>query len=138
LFLTSFLFIRDKYQEFFVYGERTTAFLEDVSVYTSTGDNGGGGITYFTYHLRVPSFNNAIMEDNRNYQRKKVERLNLNNLNIGDTIEIKVLSKIEAKMLSHKGMKINEYNSFWENFWRFFYNCCYVGNCNLPLLFINI
>jgi len=70
--------------------------------------------------LRVPSKDNVVLEDrNHNYDYEKVERLKLNTLNIGDTLKIKILSKVETKMLSYKDMKINEYNSFWENFWFF-------------------
>jgi len=45
LFFISYFLIRDKYREFFVYGEITSAILEDVSAYTSSagGREGGGG-----------------------------------------------------------------------------------------------
>lgn len=121
LFFVSFFFIRNEYREFFVYGERTFAILEEISTRSSTGGRkGGGGKTFFTYHLRVPSKDNVILEDGRqSYDYRKAERLKLYDLNIGDTIGIKILSKYEAKMLSHKDMKINEYNSFWNNFWIF-------------------
>ena len=111
LFFVSFFTMRMKYREFVVYGERTTAILKDISILETAPTRGGGSAPIYCYKLRVPSKNNAILEDTDGNKKKYQQIMD----NIGDTLSIKITSKYEAKILSYKNIEISSYFAFWYN-----------------------
>jgi len=115
LFFVSFLTIRMKYREFVIYGEKTSAILEDINISKTAPTRGGGNTSIYHYKLRVPSKNNRIFEDIDGNEKKYQRIMD----NVGDTLNIKITGKYEAKILSYKNVEISPYFAFWYNFWIF-------------------
>lgn len=112
-----FLMIRQEIREHIYYGQIKEAKILEIEGVRDSGSKGGG----------VPTFNFVMkgVDNDRVYNevmtvkfsRESPIRRFKNEVEIGDTVTIKVLNKSQAKILLHEKREVQPYNSYSNLFW---------------------
>lgn len=112
-----FLMIRQEIREHIYYGQIKEAKVLEIEGARYSGSKGGG----------VPTFNiemKSLESDKFYYEIIKVNfrtespiRRFKNEVELGDTVTIKVLNKSQAKILEHNKQEVQPYNSYSNLFW---------------------
>ena len=109
VFFVSFYIARNEIKERFIYGDIVQSVVLENGSYTSSPSK-STGIRYFTFKVKpIEKYKNFILET-----REKVGNPNVNNLEVGDTLTIKIQTEKQAKIISIKGSKINDEKAY---FW---------------------
>ena len=109
VFFVSFCIARNEIKERFIYGDIVQSVVLENGSYTSSPSK-STGIRYFTFKVKpIEKYKNFILET-----REKVGNPNVNNLEVGDTLTIKIQTEKQAKIISIKGSKINDEKAY---FW---------------------
>ena len=109
IFFVSFCIARNEIKERFIYGDIVQSVVLEKGSYTSSPLK-STGIRYFTFKVKpIEKYKNSILEI-----RGKVGNPNINNLEVGDTLTIKIQTENQAKIISIKGNKINNEKAY---FW---------------------
>ena len=109
VFFVSFCIARNEIKERFIYGDIVQSVVLENGSYTSSPSK-STGIRYFTFKVKpIEKYKNFILET-----REKVGNPNVNNLQVGDTLTIKIQTEKQAKIISIKGSKINDEKAY---FW---------------------
>ena len=109
IFFVSFCIARNEIKERFIYGDIVQSVVLENGSYTSSPSK-STGIRYFTFKVKpIEKYKNFILET-----REKVGNPNVNNLEVGDTLTIKIQTENQAKIITIKGSKINDEKAY---FW---------------------
>ena len=109
IFFVSFCIARNEIKERFIYGDIVQSVVLEKGSYTSSAPKSTGS-RYFTFKVKpIEKHQNFILET-----REKVGSPDVKNLEVGDTLTIKIQTEKQAKIISIKGNKINdEHAYFW-------------------------
>ena len=109
IFFVSFCIARNEIKERFIYGDIVQSVVLEKGSYTSSAPKSTGS-RYFTFKVKpIEKHQNFILET-----REKEGNPDVNNLEVGDTLTIKIQTEKQAKIISIKGNKINdEHAYFW-------------------------
>ena len=108
-FFVSICIARNEIKERFIYGDIVQSVVLEKGSYTNSAPK-STGIRYFIFRVKsIEKHQNFILET-----REKVGNPNINNLEVGDTLTIKIQTEKQAKIISIKGNKINDENAY---FW---------------------
>jgi len=110
----SFLLIRAEYEEHFVYGEIHTVKIININVNSGTSDDIGFNYTYdldllnskkekYTAPMRLS--NSLWNSDKTILFTSRVKR--------GDSVQVKIISSHQARILKWKKIELNKYISYW-------------------------
>ena len=109
VFFVSFYIARNEIKERFIYGDIVQSVVLEKGSYTSSPPKSIGS-RYFTFKVKpIEKHQNFILET-----REKVGNPDVNNLEVGDTLTIKIQTEKQAKIISIKGNKINDEKAY---FW---------------------
>ncbi len=108
-FFVSICIARNEIKERFIYGDIVQSVVLEKGSYTSSPPKSTGS-RYFTFKVKpIEKYKNFILET-----REKVGNPDVNNLEVGDTLTIKIQTERQAKIISIKGNKLNDENTY---FW---------------------
>lgn len=108
VFLFLYAFVNTEIKEHFVYGQVTQGVVTDVKSYSSTS----AGSSVWTFSIKpIEIYPNVILESSETRGYKNVDYVN-----IGDTLTIKIRTETQATIINIKGEEINSIDSFWETF----------------------
>lgn len=108
-FFVSVCIARNEIKERFIYGDIVQSVVLEKGSYTSSPPKSTGS-RYFTFKVKpIEKYKNFILET-----REKVGNPDVNNLEVGDTLTIKIQTERQAKIISIKGNKLNDKNTY---FW---------------------
>lgn len=111
IFFVTFCIARNEIKERFIYGDIVRSIVLKKGNYSST-TKGGPGIDYHIFELKpIDMYTDFILEA-RGESKKSVIR----EISVGDTLTIKIQTERQARIISAKGNKINDENSY---FWLF-------------------
>ena len=109
VFFVSFCIARNEIKERFIYGDVVQSVVLEKGSYTSSLPKSTGS-RYFTFKVKpIEKYKNFILET-----REKVGNPDVNNLEVGDILTIKIQNEKQAKIMSIKGNKINDEKAY---FW---------------------
>lgn len=109
IFFVTFCIIRNEIKERFIYGDIIQSIVLEKGDYFST-TKGGPSIHYYTFKVKpIDKYTEFILE-----AREKPEKSVIREIVVSDTLTIKIQTEIQAKIISVKGNKINDENSY---FW---------------------
>lgn len=114
--LVVFLLVRADIQEHFFYGSVVQAKVLNIEVSTR-GDYGPGPPHYLISMINID--NGTKMDDSFtvNDGMDHTLRKFISQVQVKDTVEVKVLNKSQARILRHKGLEVQAYLSFYNLFW---------------------
>lgn len=109
IFFISFVIVRDGIREHFIYGEVLQGVILEKDSYISTTSK-GSSTHYWDFKVKpIDKYQKFILR-----AQEEVGNPIINNLDIGDTLTIKIQTEKQAKIISVKGEKVNDLNSY---FW---------------------
>lgn len=117
LMVLLFLMIRQEIWEHFVYGDKSNAKIVNIEALHNPSFPGGGPPKYKVVLIDLGSNNklNEIFTVNDGIDRSL--RNFINQVNVSDTVQIKVLNHSQAKILIYKDLEVQPYNSYINLFW---------------------
>lgn len=118
--LLVFLLVRKDIQEHFFYGSVVQAKIEKIEDVTSSASPGGGPPKYEISMINIDNgykiTDRIIVNDGANIFREF-----MNQVQVKDTVEVKVLNKSQARILRHKGLEVQAYLSYYNSFWYYLF-----------------
>lgn len=108
IFFVSFYFFKNGIKEQFIYGDIVQCIVLEKGEHFST-TKGGSSIHYSTFKVMpINKYTEFILE-----AMEKSGRSVIREISVGDTLTIKIQTERKAKIISSKGNKINDENSYY-------------------------
>ncbi|WKK87146.2 hypothetical protein QYS48_10225 [Marivirga arenosa] len=127
-----FLMIRQEIREHIYYGQIKEAKVLEIEGARYSGSK-GGGVPAFNIEMKSLESDKFYYEIIKvNFQRESPIRRFKNEVEVGDTVTIKVLNESQAKILEHKKREVQPYNSYSNLFWFYLVILFLLGLVVLP------
>ncbi|WKK87144.2 hypothetical protein QYS48_10215 [Marivirga arenosa] len=128
----SYLLIKKEIQEHFFYGQIVKAEIRNIEDFTSTSFPGGGPPKYNLTMRNLDNENEItdgfVVNDGIDDNLREF----INQVEVNDTVEVKILNKNQAKILKFKGQEVQPYNSYFNLFWYYLFILFLLGLIALP------
>ncbi len=112
-----YILAKSEYEEYFIYGQVKNGFVNNIFWENSTeGQTSHFFCVIDTYKNKLSY---VIPNANQSFAISDEEKMLIENIEIGDTVKIKILNNKEAKILEWKQIIINEKNDYWGVLWHF-------------------